>query len=200
MRLGLKQTWSGAKPILTSYIEWLQKKTEEHIGRIDQLDDEENLYPVKKRAAAYILLDERIIKAKVRFTSLELLEEQNAEPDMIPIILRHLSHVACLFGHNKKDVQMPTFDDPASISLFEPAPSLSTIDLVISSVVDAAKCPARLHTYLPPCTHRRPLPSSINRPVHVPLPVLDVSFFSGLSEYLLLSQSLRKNHFQATMR
>uniref|UniRef100_A0A914XGD7 MULE transposase domain-containing protein n=1 Tax=Plectus sambesii TaxID=2011161 RepID=A0A914XGD7_9BILA len=154
---GLKATWSGVRPVVSTYVEWLKKKEVEHATRITQLDDDS--FPTKKRVAAYVLLDERIHEAKVRFSALEVLELDNNTPDMLPIILRHLRYVSCLLGNKKNVAAAPAAPpvDPSAISLFEP---ISTIDAAISSVVNAAvrRCPALVHTYLPPCIHQRPAP------------------------------------------
>uniref|UniRef100_A0A914VWA3 MULE transposase domain-containing protein n=1 Tax=Plectus sambesii TaxID=2011161 RepID=A0A914VWA3_9BILA len=156
---GLKATWSGARPVLSTYVEWLKKKEVEHTTRITQLDD--HAFPMKKRVAAYVLLDERIQQAKIRFSALEVLELDNETPDMVPIILRHLCHVSCLLGNKKHVTAAPAAPpvDPSAISLFEP---ISTIDVTISLVVNAAvrRCPALVHTYLPPYTHQRPAPTA----------------------------------------
>lgn len=86
-------------------------------------------FPLKPRAAAYVLLDEKIREAKARFIVNEAIEELKPEPNMIPIILAHLRHVACLFGHSEDPVEQPattvdaqpvaTAVDPATISLFD---------------------------------------------------------------------------------
>uniref|UniRef100_A0A914V5M0 MULE transposase domain-containing protein n=1 Tax=Plectus sambesii TaxID=2011161 RepID=A0A914V5M0_9BILA len=154
---GLKATWSGARPVLTTYVEWLKKKEVEHATRITQLD--EDAFLTKKRVAAYVQLDECIHQAKVRFSVLELLELDNDTPDMLPIILRLLRHVSCLLSNKKNVATAPAAPpvDPAAISFYEP---VNTIDATISSVVNAAvrRCPALVHTFLPPCTHQRPAP------------------------------------------
>uniref|UniRef100_A0A914UKH2 MULE transposase domain-containing protein n=1 Tax=Plectus sambesii TaxID=2011161 RepID=A0A914UKH2_9BILA len=188
---GLKATWSGMKPILTTFIEWLKKKNEEHVTRMVQLDDDsfaikrrdaayirldaqilaaeehvtrmvqldDDSFAIKRRDAAYIRLDAQILAAKQRFTALESIENQHYEPDMIPIILRHLRHVSSLCGNvrSKKNAIAPVPIDPSSISLLDPIEPLTTIDLAIASVIRAAtnRCRAVVHTYLPPCTCQR---------------------------------------------
>uniref|UniRef100_A0A914UWE5 Uncharacterized protein n=1 Tax=Plectus sambesii TaxID=2011161 RepID=A0A914UWE5_9BILA len=156
---GLKATWSGVRPVVSTYVEWLKKKEVEHATRITQLDD--HAFPTKKRVAAYVLLDERIHEAKVRFSALEVLELDNETPDMVPIILRHLRHVSCLLGNKKHVAAAPAAPpvDPSAIFLFEP---VSTIDMTVSSVINVAvhRCPALVHTYVPPCTHQRPAPTA----------------------------------------
>jgi hypothetical protein len=158
------------KPILTTYLEWLIKKNAEHALRIVQLDDDR--FPVKNRDAAYVKLDENIRAAKTRFTALETIESlEEDESNMVPIILRHLSYVSCLLGNNRpKDTPPPPTLDPATISLFEEPLPISTIDLSIAAVIESAvsRCPASIHTFLPPCIHQRPIlereaPSAIAR-------------------------------------
>uniref|UniRef100_A0A914WSV9 MULE transposase domain-containing protein n=1 Tax=Plectus sambesii TaxID=2011161 RepID=A0A914WSV9_9BILA len=155
---GIKATWSGARPALNMYVEWLKKKEYEHATRLVQLDDES--FAVKKRVAVYAQLDERIRQAKTRFTALQLLEADATAPNMVPLILRHSRHVASLLGHTKKKGAAPAAPptDPASISLFKPVES---IDKTFMSVINAAvsRCPALVHTYLPPAltsARRRP--------------------------------------------
>uniref|UniRef100_A0A914V9E6 RING-type domain-containing protein n=1 Tax=Plectus sambesii TaxID=2011161 RepID=A0A914V9E6_9BILA len=150
----LKATWSGARPVLSTYVEWLKKKEVEHATQVTQLNNES--FPMKKRVAAYVLLDERIHKAKVRFVALEVLELSTSTPDMLLIILQHLRYVSSLMSN--KNVAAPAFPltNPASISLFEPVDSIDAISAAVGW------CPALVHTYLPPCTHQRPALTVLN--------------------------------------
>lgn len=68
--------------------------------------------------------------------AIELLEMSCETPNMLPHILTHLKHVACLLGHDDDITTTPTTDpvDPATISLFD-APS--NIDRTIESVIQA---------------------------------------------------------------
>jgi hypothetical protein len=122
-----------------------------------------------------VRLDERIRDAKARFRALEAIESEDG--DMVPIILRHLSYVSCLLGNNRpKDALPPPTIDPASISLFDKSPPMST-------------CPATIHTFLPPCTHQRP--------VRQPVAVLDDAFFDICeSYYYSLFLNLMENCFR----
>uniref|UniRef100_A0A914WW31 Zinc finger PHD-type domain-containing protein n=1 Tax=Plectus sambesii TaxID=2011161 RepID=A0A914WW31_9BILA len=170
---GLKSTWRGASPKLNNYVDWLIKAHDEHVTRMVQLNAGQ---PLKRRDPKYIKLDENIARAKTRFQAREAIELMSEAPDMTDIILRHLQHVSCLFGYanwNNADaidanLNEPVHDaanidadlvveseaeeqaipDPAQISLFDAAPSLPTGQ-------QQAKCPALVHTFLPPCTHRR---------------------------------------------
>jgi hypothetical protein len=173
--LGLQKTWSGIKPILTTYIEWLKEKNEEHTQRILQLDDESR--PMKRRDARYVELDERIRLAKQRFVAQQILDGDDG--NIVPIILSYLSYVSHLFGHNRpKEAVVPSLIDPASISLFDPVGD--TIDSTITTVITNNSCPAQFHCYYPPCTHRRPEPVSIAATTfaHAAIPVLSDDFFA----------------------
>uniref|UniRef100_A0A914UJ61 Uncharacterized protein n=1 Tax=Plectus sambesii TaxID=2011161 RepID=A0A914UJ61_9BILA len=111
---------------------------------------------------------------------------------MTDIILCHLQHVSCLFGYanwNNADaidanLNEPAHDaanidadlvveseaeeqaipDSAQISLFDAAPSILTGQ-------QQAKCPALVHTFLPPCTHRQAV-----QPIVPPLQPADALF------------------------